>query len=69
MISTGQKREQKYMEDSFREMGRVFSVEMVFELKLVLPCHLTLAKIKSVFSSAKWSWNLPPRTFALGNRP
>lgn len=36
------------MEDSFREMGRAFSVEMMFEMTLVLPCHLTLVKIIQV---------------------
>ena len=37
-------------------MGRTFCVEMILELKLVLPCHLILVKINSVFSSAEWSW-------------
>lgn len=50
------------MEDSFRRMGRTFCgksniiLEMILELKLVLPCHLIVVKINSVFSSAEWSW-------------
>lgn len=57
------------MEGSSRELGRAFSVEMIVELTLVLPCHLTLVKINSGVSSTKWSWELPLDTFALGHRP
>ena len=47
VISTKNKINTEFMEDSFRKMGRPVSVEMISELKLVLPCHLTLVKINS----------------------
>lgn len=51
-ISARQKINQ-FMKDSFREIGRAFSVEMLFELTFGLPCHLTLVQINSGFSSTK----------------
>lgn len=42
---------------------------MILDLKLVLPCHLTLVQKNSVFSSAKWSWKSPPQSSAFGNGP